>query len=332
MPIEVVDIGNVSSQEIDEAISIANPVQDEFEFLRLNEFSQQAFKTLAYKKAFVKDLFDDIENIRSELRGYHPFLISIINAKLEGKVYNNLFGSHRGRKGLALISCDNVENYIIPEGKMISYFLYYFARYTISFIIPDQKNHLETKDCIFDNKVYRPDIKRSMKSGAICDECRKEIISSKNSFSSVQFAALDKIFEISGNYLKNSEFSHDLKTNKKQTVFNEAFLELSVIKDNLVKKAKKDVKINLWLYLITLFIMWAILIFLTYKFGWDKLEPWTYFIGGLITLGIYTYFVVTQKEFSPKIIYDQVVENKIRKIYQKFGFDITKYKTLKENQ
>lgn len=58
------------------------------------------------------------------------------------------------------------------------------------------------------------------------------------------------------------------------------------------------------------------------------MEPWTFFFGGSITIGSYLYFVVTQRELSPKTIYNQNVESKKRKNYQEFGFNLGKHERL----
>lgn len=60
---------------------------------------------------------------------------------------------------------------------------------------------------------------------------------------------------------------------------------------------------------------------LTYKFGWDTMEPWTYFIGIGAVIGSYAYFALTQQEFSPKAIYERIVEKKKRELHQKFGLN-----------
>jgi hypothetical protein len=39
-----------------------------------------------------------MERVRSEVRGFHPFLIAAIDAQLDGEKYGNLFSSHRGEK------------------------------------------------------------------------------------------------------------------------------------------------------------------------------------------------------------------------------------------
>jgi hypothetical protein len=204
MPVEVVAIGSVPTIDIEQAISIANSVQNEFSFGTLSSGDAQVFKLLAYQKATAQDFLNSIETRRFQIRGFHPFVIAVVDTELEGKNYGNLFGSHRAEKGLALCTIANVESIIIPQGRMAAYFLYYFARYTLSFIAPSHKNHEESKDCIFDRKVNKLDVIKSMKARAICDECRNALLTGENSLTPAQFEALDALIEISGKILEGN--------------------------------------------------------------------------------------------------------------------------------
>jgi hypothetical protein len=204
MPVEVVAIGSVPTIDIEQAISIANSVQNEFSFGTLSSDDAQVFKLLVYQKATAQDFLNSIEARRFQIRGFHPFVIAVVDTELEGKNYGNLFGSHRAEKGLALCTIANVESIIIPQGRMAAYFLYYFARYTLSFIAPSHKNHEESKDCIFDRKVNKMDVIKSMKARAICDECRNALLTGENSLTPAQFEALDALFEISGKILEGN--------------------------------------------------------------------------------------------------------------------------------
>jgi internalin A len=71
-----------------------------------------------------------------------------------------------------------------------------------------------------------------------------------------------------------------------------------------------------------------VLAYLIYKYTWDKMEPWTYGIGLLAIIGSYGYFAFTQRELSPKAIYEHMVERKKVKNYADANFDLDKYKRL----
>ncbi len=204
MPIEIITVGNVPTIEVEQAISIANSVQSEFSFSLLSPVDAQTFKLLAYQKATTQNFLNLLEDRRLQIRGFHPFIIAIVDTELKGKNYGNLFGSHRATKGLAVYTIAGVENAIIPQGRMAAYFLYYFARYTLSFITPGHKSHEGTKDCVFDRKVNKLDITKSMKARAICDECRNDLLTGENSLTPAQFEALDALLEVSGKILEGN--------------------------------------------------------------------------------------------------------------------------------
>jgi hypothetical protein len=90
--------------------------------------------------------------------------------------------------------------------------------------------------------------------------------------------------------------------------------ELTKIKNRLDLNAEKYTRRLLWLYFGLLAITWIGLGILTYQFGWNNMEPWTYFIGGIPTLGSYIYFAIIQRELSPQAIYNQIIETKKRKL------------------
>jgi len=293
----------------------------------LKDNESKAFRTLAYKQASVKDVLDKMEMVRNDIGGFHPYIIALVDTKLDGAKFSNVFGSHRAENGVAVFTIANIDDTIFPNEKIAAYMLYYFARYTLSFIVPQHKNHNETKDCVFDRKIYKPDVVRSMKAGAICDECRDQLLSGDVKLSPAQLDALDLLIELSGKLLNGSVV---ISTKIRPTNDFDPLTELLEIKNRLDANAHKSARNGLWSYFFALFGALAILAILTYQFGWNVMEPWTYFIGGLLTIGGYVYFVVTQKEFSPRTIYDQVVESKKRKNYTQFGLDVDKIERLLE--
>lgn len=325
MPVELVLIGEIPTVHFEGAVSLANSTQNEFKFITLRNHEAKAFKTLAYKQATVKDLMDKLELVRSTIGGYHPFIIAIVDTNLSGEKFSNLFGSHRGEKGIAVFTLNNVDEVIIPKDKIAAYMLYNFARYTLSFVAPEQKNHDETKDCVFDRKINKLDIVKSMKARAICDECRDKLLSGTVKVSSGQLDALDMLFELSGKLLDGSK-TLSMTNNPASPI--DAISELSAVKSRLDKNAHDFAKRGLWLYFLGIIGVWVTFAILTYRFGWNVMEPWTYFIGGILTLGSYVYFAVTQKELSPRTIYEQVIESKKRKNYKEFGLDIERFNQL----
>jgi internalin A len=109
---------------------------------------------------------------------------------------------------------------------------------------------------------------------------------------------------------------------------DDALAELTRIKDRLDLSSERYAKGRMWMSLGVLLAVWAVLAFLTYKLGWNQIEPWTYFFGLPAAAATYVYFAVTRRELSPTVIYEQMVESKKRQTYLDSGFDLEKYKRL----
>lgn len=202
MPVEIIEVGNIPTEFMTVALSLANSLQKEFAYNRLPEVDAQPFQMYAFNRIKAEEFMDRMEEVRNSIRGFHPFLLAFVDSALDGKDYSNIFGSNRAKKGVGVCTISNVSEVILPPEKMHAYFLYYMARYTLSFIAIGHKNHDETRGCIYDRKIKKLDILESMKSRAFCDECRHNLIIEENSLSPRQFAALDKMFEMCGNILQ----------------------------------------------------------------------------------------------------------------------------------
>lgn len=194
MPVEIVRIGDVPRAAVSRAITLTNASQSAFHFIELPSNDAGLFAMHAYQSVSASQFLDVMESVRGSLRGYHPFIIALVDADLNGKNYSNLFGSHRADKGLAVVTTANVPNVIVPADRMQAYFLYYFARYSLSFLAPEHRNHEDSRSCIFDRKVQKVDLLKSMKARALCDDCRVELLSSASVMSHRQFQALEDIF------------------------------------------------------------------------------------------------------------------------------------------
>lgn len=211
MPIEIVKISKQYTFDLHSALDAADSLQSAFSYSEVKADADLMLMNLG--RAVTTEIFDGIDKYRRRARGYHPFIIAVIDSHLESERLFNLFGSHRAEDGLAIISTANVENLIIPEGKMVSYFLYYLARYTLSFIAPAHKSHDEHRNCVFDRKIHKPDLLQSIKSRSICDICRRELLSNQIMMSSEQFDALSKLFDAAGSLLGDVQNDERSKSN-----------------------------------------------------------------------------------------------------------------------
>jgi hypothetical protein len=203
MPIEVATVGSVPTRQLLQAIRLANSAQQEFTYLRCSADIAKYLRVHSFRRIKTKELFDAMDSVRAKVKGYHPYLIAFVDAYLDGPIHSNLFGNIRSSRGLAVVTVANVPGVILRADQMASYFLYYFARYTLGFLTSGHKNHEETRGCIFDLKAQnKRDIVKSMKPRPLCDPCRTALLSSDNLLSPGQLATIEKLCELSGEVLK----------------------------------------------------------------------------------------------------------------------------------
>jgi hypothetical protein len=88
---------------------------------------------------------------------------------------------------------------------MVAYFVYYLAKATLCFLAPEKHNHGGTRGCVYDDKIEKKEIVLSMKAGALCDDCRRELLGRTNPISPFQLTALDKLFQASGELLEGKQ-------------------------------------------------------------------------------------------------------------------------------
>ena len=203
VPVEIVIVGETALESISAALQLANAEQSEFIFAQAPPSISAPLQIHTYKRAKTNDFLDLVERTRSESRGFHPFIIVATDAELDGEKFSNLFGSHRAEKGLAILTTALVPDVIIPADRMVAYFIYYLARYSLSFLAPEHENHDEPRDCVFDRKISKKDIANSMQGRGLCDECRRILVNGPGAFSAAQFDAIAKLLALSGRILRD---------------------------------------------------------------------------------------------------------------------------------
>lgn len=160
---------------------------------------------LAFGHVRAPELLDRLAEVRKNARGFQPFLVALLDAPVDGEDYGNLFASSRAESGIGILTSANVPDLIIPKSKMVAYYLYYLARYAHCFIAPNHKNHGDTRGCIYDRKVSKPDLLKSMRAGAFCDECRNLLVAGDRRLSPSQFAALEILFGECGRIVSSDQ-------------------------------------------------------------------------------------------------------------------------------
>ena len=188
--IEVISLGEDSYAKIAEAVQILNSVQREFRFElpppRLRSYGASSLK----QEYHTEDVWEFLKEYRIAAKGNRQYLIAVVNGALRSKRYSNLFGSHDAPNGFAVVTLRDYHNYANFHRSFLCYF---FIRYTLSFIEPNLKGHLETRNCFFDFKGDKRDLEKSMKSGAFCPDCAEKLA---RKFNPDVKEAIDKMIEV----------------------------------------------------------------------------------------------------------------------------------------
>jgi nucleoside phosphorylase len=170
--IEVLSVGESSDAKIGEVAQILNAVQDEFKFHLPPEARRQDGAAFLQDEYQTEQVWDFLKDYRANAKGHRPYLIAVVNGKLNSKDYSNLFGSHRAKDGLAVITLRDHQQF---TDSFRSFLCYYFIRYALSFVCPELKSHQQTRDCFFDFKQNKKDLDGSLRSGAFCNNCQKAL-------------------------------------------------------------------------------------------------------------------------------------------------------------
>jgi len=169
-PIEILNFGQPTFDEHTKVIKELNSLQADIVFCEPPERHRlwaAPFAREAYETGYV---WERLKEYRRLCKGFHPFLIAVVHGELSSPRMGNLFGSREAQEGLAVVTTRDWDSVYAPPPLNV-FLAYYFVRYAMSFVCPGIENH-ETRDCFFDKKLHKLDIKLSMGSGRICDHCR----------------------------------------------------------------------------------------------------------------------------------------------------------------
>ena len=172
--IEVVSLGENLYSHLEASVKALNAVQHEFQFhICSNAFREWAlaFQRTEYSTV---EIWEFLQTYETRVGGKRPLIIAFLNARLGSSEYSNLFGSHEAKQGLAVATMNGYTRFVSDAVRFCSYYL---IRYSLSFVNPSLKSHNDParKDCYFHKKLFKPDIRASMYSGHICDDCMREL-------------------------------------------------------------------------------------------------------------------------------------------------------------
>lgn len=172
-PIEILNLGLPSFNDHYEVIRDLNSIQESFEYVLPTEHNRSWGSSADVEKLHKSsDIWNLLKDYRKKCKGFHPYIIAIVHGYLESTRLSNLFGSFNRRENFAVITTHDWD-YIFAPPPLHVFLTYYFIHYTMRFICPELESHDDTRDCFFDMKLHKKDIKISMSSGNICDACRK---------------------------------------------------------------------------------------------------------------------------------------------------------------
>ena len=172
--IELMAIGEDVYPLLDRAAGALNGVQNQFEFHLATAARRPegiGFQRSTYTTV---EVWNFLREQRERFGGHQPHIIAFVTKPLRSSQATNIFGSHEGEEGLAVVTTSDAAQYV---KEITRYCCYYLVRYTLSFINPHIRVHEDDsrKACYFHFKRYKPDIRELMDSGHICDPCRTRL-------------------------------------------------------------------------------------------------------------------------------------------------------------
>jgi len=181
--IEIVTTQKELIQVIKSAYEPLNKIQNEFKYSIAPE------RLLAKARLYDQDHYhrDHVINwmngYKVEAGGTRPFIILIVDKRLSGSKdpNSNLYGIHDAKNGFACFTTysfdPSLRQFLFD---MVRFCRYYIVRYSLSFVNPEIKSHIDTRGCLFDFKNYKPDILKSLSTGKICSECHGQLMTKYN--------------------------------------------------------------------------------------------------------------------------------------------------------
>lgn len=170
--IELMSVGEDVYPTLEASAESLNAVQQEFRYRQTSQ--RQAglgFKRTDYTTA---QIWDFLRDQRTKFGGKRPYIIAFVSAPLKSSELQNIFGSHEAHEGLAVVTLHSHHQYVKETERFCSY---YMVRYAMSFVNSHIKAHDDEarRRCYFNKKLYKPEIRESMDSGEVCNECQDKL-------------------------------------------------------------------------------------------------------------------------------------------------------------
>jgi len=245
VPIEIVRIGNSFQKEIEEVVCLLDNIQTEFQLSLLRPAEEGKFRLLEFKQAFADELLTKVKKVRSDLKGFHPYLIAVSDTSLLRSDNSNVCGDAYPEQGVALFTFKHAVETVVPINKVKSYIAYYIARFAYNFLIPQHISHEELTECVFDTHVSKADLLNRIGSGAICDVCREKVMKEDYSMTTSQFSCLQVMFRKAKEFL-TSDVETVVSKSKKQRIFIGSSVEGLAVARKIQVELSTEFEVIIW--------------------------------------------------------------------------------------
>ena len=172
--VELMSIGADIYPLLQRSAAALNGLQSEFRFHLTSSTQRQDGVSFERSSYVTSDIWAFLRVQKEKFGGNRPYIIAFVTKPLQSSQLGNIFGSHEAAEGLAVVTMFGAGQYVKEESR---YCCYYLTRYSMSFINPQIKAHDDgrRKNCYFHKKMYKPDIRASMDTGYLCDECMNQL-------------------------------------------------------------------------------------------------------------------------------------------------------------
>lgn len=243
VPIEIFCIGHSNSAPIESAISLLNKKQDVFNYKLLRNEEFDIYSGDSENRYTTTEIFSLFDQVIPKLKGFHPYIIGVVDRRLDGKMFGNLFSSmqesdNKQLTGKSITSLYEIKE-ILDQIPLDVYLIFELLSFSIRFVIGRSLIHDERRLCVFDRKINKRDIIDITKRGEFCPICHERI---SRLLDNDQMIAINRIIEIIS-IISKAENPKKVFDNKMKIIKGNSpkiFLSHSSNDSNFVERLAKD--------------------------------------------------------------------------------------------
>lgn len=222
IPIEVVTIGFDDFERVDSAVTFINKYQDIFYFKSITHDNFVNYQPNNGYSFQTTEIYNLLSEKLSEIKGFHHLIIAIVENQLDGKNWDNLFGSMQTDDNDNLtgkaITTTYQTNELLKPIPIELYYVFEFLSFAIRFVVGKGLIHDNERGCIFHRKVNKADISEAIKAGYISLESQKKINNYLELNQIIQFkTVLTMVGDIARSAAPEKRFSEYLAQNEDET-------------------------------------------------------------------------------------------------------------------